>query len=81
MNADRWKRIQEVFEAALEVPASDRDAWIEKTCLSDSELRAEVSSLLAADQDGRTGNRTTAQDSIKLADPGGDGGCAIGGNR
>ncbi len=53
MNADRWKRIQEVFEAALEVPASDRDAWIEKTCLSDSALRAEVSSLLAADQDDR----------------------------
>jgi serine/threonine-protein kinase len=39
-----------IFEAALEQPAPDRAAFLERACAGDAELRAEVGSLLDADR-------------------------------
>ncbi|HLV01875.1 MAG TPA: protein kinase, partial [Acidobacteriota bacterium] len=50
MKAERWPRIQEIFEAALAVPARSLKAWLEDTCGSDSELRGEVEAMLQAHQ-------------------------------
>ncbi len=44
----RWQAIQEIFEAALERDAADRDAFVAAACEGDEDLRPEVLSLLAA---------------------------------
>src|SRR5262245_32462463 len=49
MNPEQWKRIEQVFEAALDVPAAERPAFLAQACGGDGELRREVESLLAAD--------------------------------
>ena len=51
MKPERWERVKEVLDAALEVPPGDRTAFLNKTCGSDAELRQEVESLLAASED------------------------------
>jgi hypothetical protein len=50
MNPDQWRRIEQVFEAALEAPAEEWPALLEQACGGDGELRREVESLLAADR-------------------------------
>jgi serine/threonine protein kinase len=46
MSQPRWEKIEETFHAALERPASDREAFLNTTCSGDPELRREVESLL-----------------------------------
>ena len=46
MSNSRAKQIQQMFLAALEVPAEKRDAWLRRECVSDGALIAEVLSLL-----------------------------------
>ena len=48
MDATRRKRIEALFEAALDVPEPRRDAWLAGQCAGDPELEAEVRQLLAA---------------------------------
>lgn len=48
MTPERWRRITEVFSAALEHAESSREAWLVKACAGDEGLRAEVMSLIAA---------------------------------
>src|SRR5213080_2717377 len=43
---ERWKQVEVVFEQALELPAGERAAFIQKNCEGDEELRREVESLL-----------------------------------
>jgi serine/threonine-protein kinase len=45
-------RVDELFEAALDVPASRRAAWLDAVCDGDSALRAEIERLLRADARG-----------------------------
>jgi serine/threonine-protein kinase len=47
--AERWQRVQELFEAALDLPAEEREAYLRAEAGDDAELMAEVASLLAAD--------------------------------
>ena len=47
MNRDRWRRVREVFEAALERPEEGRPAFLAAECAGDTDLRAEVESLLS----------------------------------
>src|SRR3982751_5842820 len=47
MTAERWRRIEEVFQAALEVSASERRRYLDSACNGDETLRTEVESLLA----------------------------------
>lgn len=42
-------RIEAIFHAALEVPAAERDAFLDRECGADAELRLEVRSLLELD--------------------------------
>jgi WD40 repeat protein/tRNA A-37 threonylcarbamoyl transferase component Bud32 len=49
---DRQRAI-EVFEAALERECNERNAYLDETCRESPELRAEVESLLAADEHAR----------------------------
>ncbi|MBK7142989.1 MAG: serine/threonine protein kinase [bacterium] len=52
MLPDRWKRIQEIFELALDAAPEDRDAVVRRACQDDNAMYAEVMALLAADAEG-----------------------------
>jgi serine/threonine protein kinase len=45
MNRRKWKKIEELFNAALELPTEKRAAFLDSVC-KDDELRSEVESLL-----------------------------------
>jgi len=44
--ADHWRRIEELFHAALEIEPQDRPAFLQQACGPDTELLQEVESLL-----------------------------------
>ena len=47
MSPDRWERVKELFETALERAAPDRAAYVALACEGDESLRTEVERLLA----------------------------------
>jgi len=51
MGIAAWERIQELFDAALGLDPSGRDAFLAEACGGDDELLKEVRSLLAAHDD------------------------------
>jgi hypothetical protein len=46
MDRERWKQIDRLFQAALELPAEEREAFLRRECAGDSELKQEARSLL-----------------------------------
>ena len=48
IDADRWGRIKAIFQATLDRDEDQRAAFLDETCGSDVELRAEVASLVSA---------------------------------
>lgn len=46
--SEKWHRVAQVFEGALDLPAENRQAWVEQTCRSEPEVAEEVRELLAA---------------------------------
>ncbi len=51
MTPERWARLKEVFGVALELPESERRAYIERTFATDTTLRDEVQRLLDAERE------------------------------
>ncbi|MEP7342358.1 MAG: serine/threonine-protein kinase [Acidobacteriota bacterium] len=49
MNAERWKRVEELFRTVVDRPAAEREAYLTRVCGDDQEMRREVLSLLARD--------------------------------
>ncbi|MEM7166799.1 MAG: SUMF1/EgtB/PvdO family nonheme iron enzyme [Planctomycetota bacterium] len=49
--ADRWQRLQEIFEEARRLPEEARDLFLDSQCGTDTTLRDEVVSILHAHQD------------------------------
>lgn len=49
MDSQRWNKVQELFEAALEHQPEERDVFLRKACSNDPELHREVAALLEAD--------------------------------
>lgn len=48
MDSARWRLITEMFGEALDVPEPDREAFLDRACAHDQELRAGVDALLAS---------------------------------
>lgn len=48
MNAERWRRIEALFNEALDFLPEERSAFFDRTC-RDVELRAEVEAMLVSD--------------------------------
>lgn len=46
--SNRWRRVEELLAAALELDPSARDRFLDTACAGDPELQREVASLLAA---------------------------------
>ena len=51
ISAERWSRVKELFEAALERDPAERPGFLAAACAGDDELRREVEALLAADRE------------------------------
>jgi tetratricopeptide (TPR) repeat protein len=49
MTQQHWQRVEELFHAALELPQAERRSFLDNACGGDSELLAEVESLLGSD--------------------------------
>ncbi len=49
LGPDRWKLARRLLEEALDLPQADREAWLDKSCSEDEELRTFVENLLAID--------------------------------
>jgi len=62
-----WRRVEDLFHAALDRPEGERETWLAAQTGSDTSVRDEVMSLLRAD---RKHNELSAQTSV--ADDGGD---------
>src|SRR3974390_2239209 len=50
LSHEEWRRVEEVYHEALEHRSESRVAFVTAACGSDSSLRREVESLLAADK-------------------------------
>src|SRR5215470_7667264 len=51
MDANRWKRIKDVYDRALDLLGDEREGFLGEACADDDDLRREVESLLAAHED------------------------------
>ena len=51
-SADSWQRLQLLFETALALPTEERDAFLERTCDDEPELRRRIEALLEASDEG-----------------------------
>src|SRR3954470_7432470 len=50
MTPARWRQVKDLFDRIIDAAPEHRDALLESLCGSDSELRAEVQSLLSSHQ-------------------------------
>ncbi len=50
MKPDRWRKVDELFEAALERKPQDRAAFLDEACGADRDLRREVEKMLTFDE-------------------------------
>ena len=48
MSSQRWQRLKDLIEAALQQDAANRDAYVREACAGDQALLVEVTSLLNA---------------------------------
>jgi hypothetical protein len=46
MDAERWKRVDELLQTALQVPAEQQEEFLRQACAGDTALLDEVRSLL-----------------------------------
>ena len=46
MDAERWKQVERLFQAALDLPPEKHDGFLKRSCAGDDALEREVRSLL-----------------------------------
>ena len=51
MSPERWEQITDIYTAALELKANEREVFLAEICAGDDELRREVESLLKANSE------------------------------
>jgi eukaryotic-like serine/threonine-protein kinase len=67
MNPERWRQIDRLYHAALERGATERGAFLDESCAGDEELRREVESLLAADEEAKKSEDFLNQNALQVA--------------
>ncbi len=50
LSSDRWPLIESLFERASDLPEAERDAFLDRECGHDEQMRQEVEALLRADR-------------------------------
>jgi serine/threonine protein kinase/tetratricopeptide (TPR) repeat protein len=69
MDRDRWKTVNEIFHAALELPASERREFVCTASQGDSDLQSEVDRMLRADQQAGSYLESPLLPGETIADP------------
>src|SRR5258705_12784544 len=54
MKRERWNQVDQLLDAALELPLGRRAAFLDEACAGDEELRKELDALLASDDGARS---------------------------
>ncbi|HEX8195797.1 MAG TPA: protein kinase [Pyrinomonadaceae bacterium] len=50
MQPERWRKIEEIFDAAIDLPPSERSSFLDEACQNDEELRREIGKLIEQDE-------------------------------
>ena len=50
MKADRWRQVEQLYDAAIELPVAERAEFVQEACAGDEDLQHELLSLLDAEQ-------------------------------
>src|SRR5215510_13730090 len=66
MGPERWRQIEDVFQAALDCEPEQRPAFLGAACAGDGSLRQEVESLLASYEKGGFTEAPAFQDGVRL---------------
>jgi eukaryotic-like serine/threonine-protein kinase len=67
LDPERWQKVKELFDAALELAPEERARYLEETSAGDADLRREVEQLLAAHAEAGTFiDRPAVQDATDL---------------
>ena len=69
MTDERWPRVKALFQAAVERPAEERDAFLAAATGDDAALRREVESLLTSDTSDAASSIGCPSPESVLADP------------
>ena len=51
MKPDRFEQVDHIFQGALQCDASEREAFLNRACGADAELRSRVDALISSDQE------------------------------
>jgi Protein kinase domain len=51
LTSEQWRQVKEIFQAAVELPAAEREAYLAGACEGDPSLRTEIESLIAAHEE------------------------------
>src|SRR5438270_5975938 len=51
MKPERWQQIRRILDQAIALPLGERVPYLDRSCLSDLELREEIESLLRSHED------------------------------
>ncbi|HMV47487.1 MAG TPA: protein kinase [Blastocatellia bacterium] len=54
MNPERWKKLDDIFQAAVSLPLQERVPYVARACGEDEALRREIESLLAAQSEAQS---------------------------
>ncbi|MEM1128237.1 MAG: serine/threonine-protein kinase [Bacteroidota bacterium] len=68
MHADRWDRMEALFQAALERDEAEQRVFLDEACADDLQMAAEVWALLEADRSAHTLLDGLALDGLTLSD-------------
>ena len=70
MNAERWRRVGDLFDLAASLPPVERREWLQTACAGDDDLRSEVEALLEHDERAdRAGFLSEPRDADPAPDP------------
>ena len=65
MQAERWQRIENILQCAIDCGAGQRSAFLDSACGADAELRREVESLLAWNEKSGFTNSSALDEGIR----------------
>ncbi len=54
MNPEKWRKIKEIFNQAVEIETAERASYLDSVCPDDAEIRGELEKLLAEDTKDET---------------------------
>src|SRR5512143_1621554 len=63
--SDRWNRLETVFGQALELPADERKAFVERSCSDEPDLGHEILELLAISEEAGDELRTLVSGEVE----------------